>query len=664
MNRAFTKSFGGSSVETSTSLFLILSILLSLIAAVSIRNIRQVYVNLVALMAGVSAILLIIFLKIISVYGLLPTALLASVPDSLAITMIDAAILAAAMIILSINMFLVAPLQKWLKTTLWAIIIFSLLFLGAVNFKPAMVILAIFAIAHTAFIFRTTHKKQVSSISVSVATIVLIIFSSSLGTFLSTHLKISNLDVRPSFSTSVSLVGQAWKSNALLGVGPNQFSNLWNQNKPVEVNQTNFWSVGFQNGYSSFLTWSAELGIVGTLALLLFLFIFFSVGFRSTRISLPLFSLTAFLWLITFVYAPGIVVLSLTFLLTGIFAATIYLDTQVKSISLHGMYKFIPIVLILVALGGAYFTGKKIQASFLFNRAALEANTNLEAAGNHLIKAALVAPADVYWRSVSGIYLNQVQTILGQSTDSISEEVKSNLQANVSNAIAAAKNAVALDSKDYLNWFSLGSVYESLARVGIAGSQDSANEAYNNSAKVAPTNPALPLALARLSLIAGDSKTALEQINQSLTLKTNFTDAYFLKAQIEVAEGNPAAAISSVSSAAASDPTNAGLLFQLGLLKYQTNDYIGATEAFEAAVQIVPDYANAKYFLGLSYYKLGRIENSILQFEEVDVTNPDNQEIQLVLSNLRAGNDPFTGAKPPIDNKPEDRQSPPIDESL
>ena len=46
--------------------------------------------------------------------------------------------------------------------------------------------------------------------------------------------------------------------------------------------------------------------------------------------------------------------------------------------------------------------------------------------------------------------------------------------------------------------------------------------------------------------------------------------------------------------------------------------------------------------------------------------NPDNQEIQFILSNLENGLSPFAGsenADPPIDDEPENREKPPLDDA-
>ena len=168
--------------------------------------------------------------------------------------------------------------------------------------------------------------------------------------------------------------------------------------------------------------------------------------------------------------------------------------------------------------------------------------------------------------------------------------------------------------------------------------------------------------LARLENTNGSTKEAKRHIGEALKLKSNYTDAIFLLSQIEVAEGNLKGAIQSVEAGTVIDPNNPIVFFQLGLLRYNNKDYKGAVSALEQAIALDSSYANARYFLGLNYDKLSRRSDAVAQFEIIQKTNPDNEEIKLILTNLKAGRGPFVNGKPPIDSKPEQRKTLPVAE--
>jgi len=62
--------------------------------------------------------------------------------------------------------------------------------------------------------------------------------------------------------------------------------------------------------------------------------------------------------------------------------------------------------------------------------------------------------------------------------------------------------------------------------------------------------------------------------------------------------------------------------------------------ALERAVSLNPQYANAKYFLGLAYYLNGAVDKSLVQFQDLEKTNPDSAEVKTALANLSAGKSP------------------------
>ena len=176
-----------------------------------------------------------------------------------------------------------------------------------------------------------------------------------------------------------------------------------------------------------------------------------------------------------------------------------------------------------------------------------------------------------------------------------------------------------------------------------------------------PKRPAIYLSLARLDLAVGNQELAKEGLAKAIELKQNYTDAIFLSARLSAEEGKLNEAIAKVESASIISPNDVGLFFNLGFLKYSDSDFEGAVVALERAVSLRPDYANAKYFLGLSYDRVGRTEEAVVQFEGIEITNPDNNEVKQILANLRAGRRPFAS----IDVvSPEDRDTPPIEDDI
>ena len=87
--------------------------------------------------------------------------------------------------------------------------------------------------------------------------------------------------------------------------------------------------------------------------------------------------------------------------------------------------------------------------------------------------------------------------------------------------------------------------------------------------------------------------------------------------QIEAQAGNLKEAILIMEQTASVSPNNFGVFFQLGLLQYQNNNFNAARTAFERAVGLNSDYANARYFLWLIYDKQGLKEKAIEQFVNI-----------------------------------------------
>jgi Flp pilus assembly protein TadD len=388
------------------------------------------------------------------------------------------------------------------------------------------------------------------------------------------------------------------------------------------------------------------------------------------QVAVGSFLVSALLWAFVFTNNPGITVLSLAFVSTALFAQALVSANLASytNFSFNGWPKTLGLVfVILLLLAGVGFTEilswNKIKSADTFSKALVQyqRDGNLANAEAAIVKANSLAQSDLYHRTLSNIYLMDLSNKLQNAKSSITESEKTALQNEVNAAVTYTKLATAYNPSNYLNYLAQAKVFEELAYQNIQGAVDNAQTAYTEAEMRNPSNPSIQLAFARLAALKGEVDKSREYANKSTALKENFAPAYYFLAQLEAAVNNVPKAISNVEKAAASDPTNAGLHFQLGLIKYNVKDFKGAAVAFENSLQLIPEYANAKYFLGLSYYYSGDKESAIKKFEEVQKTNPDNAEVKLILSNLEAGRDPFASAKPPIDNKPGQRKTPPIE---
>jgi tetratricopeptide (TPR) repeat protein len=401
--------------------------------------------------------------------------------------------------------------------------------------------------------------------------------------------------------------------------------------------------------------------------------IFYSLSDLFSRyVVTTTFLISLFLWAMSIFYVPSVVIVALTFFFTGLFAASLeregMLKTKTFSLSDHPKLSFVSVLLLMFILIGSVTLGYMVfqrSASLVYFQKSLNSyqkDQNVDTAGALMAKAVNLGGYDVYYRVMSQIDLARVNQLLAKPGIT-PESIRDPFQKEVGTAIANAKKSTEISPENYQNWISLAQVYAALVPqpFAIPGAYENALTTFNKAVEVAPMNPTTQLLLARLEVAHNDVKKAREYAAKAVELKSNYAEAHFLLAQIEATEGNVAKAISSLETTLLLSPENPGLFFQLGLLKYNQKDFEGAVQAFAQAVVKVPDYANARYFLGLSLYNIDRVQEALAQFEEVAKTNPDNQELMTIITNLKSGKAPLATIPPP-GNKPETRDKLPLEQ--
>ncbi|HBM45584.1 MAG: Tetratricopeptide TPR_2 repeat-containing protein [Parcubacteria group bacterium GW2011_GWF2_38_76] len=579
-------------------------------------------------------------------------------------------------VVMSLATIELMHLNFYSRMFIWSVLVLSVFSVAVVNYSAVWVTVG--AVSLLVFVYvmffnidktHSGHSKikilYRPSFVVILLCVIMFFAQTKIGEILAKY-SVVNLDVRPSLSATLNIAQntyrEGWRS-MLFGSGPNNFSGQWLKFKPNVVNDTIFWNVDFNMGVGKIPSYFVTLGLVGVLAWILFLCTILYYGFRtvlysniprSSRFMVFLSLVSAvYLWLFSFVYVSEVVVFTLTFLATGVLVASLIYVGTIKSFEfsflkdprLGFVSVLILVVLVVFGISSGYSIYNKFASNYLFQKSmySLNSSGDFDAALENIKSAVSYNEQDVYYRTISEINLNKLSKFI--SNNKMDKDDVSLIRQMITDAYAAANTAIKLDSLNYLNWVALGRVGEAVVPLGVVdGSYGRASDSYKKALELNPKNPTILLDMARLEIASNNIPKAKEYLTSAISLKSNFTAAIYLLSQIEASEGNLVGAIAKAEQAYLFAPDDLGILFQLGFLKFSNRDYEGAIIALERAESINPQYSNAKYFLGLSYSKIGKNSQAIKQFRDISALNPDNQEIKNIINNLLQGKEPFATA--------------------
>ena len=556
--------------------------------------------------------------------------------------------------------------KKLLLWTEYFLLVVGLLFLIIVNVPLVWVLVGIFSVIIFVYSISIQHagvrivhggddQKKFPFVALVTVFICLIFLvgSNSIGGFVSKYVSVPNTDVRPSLITTTQVSFQSLKHNPLFGTGPNTFAVDWALWQPEGITETIFWNVDFNSGFSFLSTTLATTGLLGFASLLFFIIILFIRGVQSLRVALqnPLsnyFIMTTLMisiysWIMVAAYNPNIIMLMLAFASSGMLVGILVYKkvVPVKEFSFlnNPRHSFFAILILMILMVGTlsltYIYVEKFASVSYFSKG-LNYEMTLESLSKSegmLLNAVRLNKNDVYYRSLSQVYLDEIRVVLQDETIS-ADTLKSNLQQLVVLAEESARWAVKQNPKRYSNYLNLGNVYSSLSSLEVENSYESAVIAFSKAKEFAPNNPSVILAQAQLEFLNGNNKEAKAFIEEALIMKTNYTDAFFLLAQIEAGEGNISQAIKQAERAGEKNPNDQTIFFRLGMFRYSDSDYTGAISAFEKAVILDPTYLNARFFLGQAYQKVGRKDDALIQYNILSQVLPDSQDVKDALNSL------------------------------
>ncbi|MCR4281005.1 MAG: tetratricopeptide repeat protein [Candidatus Kaiserbacteria bacterium] len=513
---------------------------------------------------------------------------------------------------------------------------------------------------------------QLGTKRIWIALVVLALFSMLFGAFITNvlpaRIRVANIEARPSLQGTIAIGQQSLTepSSLFFGAGPNTFSREWGLYKPASINQSDYWNTNFTSGVGTIPTSFVTTGIFGIIAWILFALTLIlaavrallrhSKGEQGNTLASSFGIASAFLFSFYLLYVPGPALSTIAFLSIGLLVAFSadagFTGTNNVSLRANG-WKSMAAIAGLVFFGAATVLAcigisRVLIAEMILNRGVVAYNEtqDTEAASRFVSTSLRVFPSNARANRV-GVQLGlaQLQQLIAKA-DPKDEAARAQLQDVLKQTIQYGLDAVAINGTDYQNWLELAGLYQQLAGVKVEGALENARAAYERARTENPLSPLPLLQLAQLELIAENTDKALQNLAAAVELKPDLAAAYYMASQIYASKEDFENAIPAATRAAEFGRTDPLGWYNLGAIAYAGADYTTAAAAEEQALALNPQYANAMYTLGLSYYELKRPADALKVFEALDQLSPDQKVVKDILANLKAGKAPLSASAP------------------
>ncbi len=499
-------------------------------------------------------------------------------------------IFAGALAIISLFVLELFNLDKKKKIFLTILLVVSLFLIASVNFALIWRLLGLFALIIfvykiSIFSFKKEENQSVKkfpsySFSVIILSLLFFISGQFIGSYLPNTLGLFNVEVNPSFSTTLDVAKNVFKNDILFGIGPNKFADAWSLYKPSLINGSQFWNTPFSNGVGLIPTLMINSGILVLLSYLVFLVLILVSGFKNVfnsikekydHILILFLILSIYFFIVSIFYSAGLSLFVLAFITLGIFIG-LYTNINNKSLTINflddprkSFFSILALVVIIIATSGLSFKFmEKFVSVYYYGRTVN--STDVLSAEKYVRKALLLNQNDLYLRTYSQVYLSKLNELLSKG-DSLTDADKVALQASIDEAVNGAALATKYNKDNYLNFEILGFVYKNAASLGIKDASIKAIESYTEASRLNPINPLMKLEIARTYFIDKNIKEARNFALESIAIKPDFAQGLLFLAELEKGEGNLNQAISYAEEAFKYFPNDTNLSDYLKQLK-------------------------------------------------------------------------------------------------
>jgi tetratricopeptide (TPR) repeat protein len=459
---------------------------------------------------------------------------------------------------------------------------------------------------------------------------------------------------------------QTLKEYPIFGSGPGTFLAGFTEFKPAEFNQNRFWNIRFNKGPSHLMEKVGTTGLLGILSYLVIIVIFLLIVFLSLwklrkgsklstgskSIALPLFLSWLALFTAQFVYLENTALGFFFWLFMGLgivswqgIQAVPYrkLSFSFKKLPEVGLVINIVLLILVFALAGLFYLGGRFYwADAKFRQPAAD---NEQIVRNVEKTVNLNKYRENYRRALSQIYLINAWA---EARKPAEEQNIQLLQALAAGSIQQARLATSLSPNLVMAWENLGTIYRD-SRGLVGGTLPFALDSFAKASELEPTNPFFYRELCRINLISEerDWDETIGYCQEAIDLKPNYLDAHIQLALVYEQKGDLEEALNqlkgtldrlkgvSFQRGSALAGAAAEIYFQLGRVHFNLGQVDEAVKMFEQSVIVMPQYANARYALALSYQAKGRNEDALIQFQIINQLVPGNENIEAMIGQLQ-----------------------------
>lgn len=543
-----------------------------------------------------------------------------------------------------------------------------LLNLILINYQATWILLAIMMMVYAVYKFAFKSQDTAALSMSSGAPLLIGIFAFVFALVGPSLPKIINnmpnipIDIKPNLSATLNISKDALGGLKLLtGTGLATFSTQYNSYRPVELNQSNFWRIKFNQGFSFASTQIITGGIIGILSILLIIFAFMRIAIKNIEdknsmvVSIGIF----FMVLGWFYFPASFVGLVFSFIALGLLLAfdcnliELNFSKAPKSKAVAGL--LFVFIFTAGAISMLYFSGNKYVAAYYFQKGIKDYNsTNVANSLENILKAiSFDQTNDQYLRSMSQLLLIDAE----KSRDlNIEVSKDSKFQDKIAAAVQYAKVATEVNSADAENWYNSGDIYEKIIIIAN-GADIAAEKGYLKAAELNPKNPDPLIGQAKVLMFtarqakddkikAEKLKAAIDVLEKAVSLKSDYAYSHFQLGLAYAQSFRNSDAIKEFEFVKLLSDNDAQVNFQLGMLYYNGNDLDKAKMELENAISLDPNFSNARYVLGLIYNKKGLKDSAIGEFENILKLNPSNKEVMDILNNLKTKGSAFEIEKP------------------